>query len=112
VADIDIQRKEGQPAWVWIAAVVGLLLLAVIIWAVMSNGDDDGDAWMQRDTVPAVRDTFPAARDTMPAAWDTFPAAPDTFPGAPDTFPAAPDTPIGWLDRGHEAVPVYLVLLG
>jgi hypothetical protein len=57
VADIDIQRKEGQPAWVWIAAIVGLLVVAAVIWAVTSNRDDRDDARMQRDTVPAARDT-------------------------------------------------------
>jgi hypothetical protein len=65
VANIDLQRKEGQPPWVWIAAIVGLLVVAAVIWAVMSNGDDR-DTMMPRDTVPA--DTLPAARDT-PISW-------------------------------------------
>jgi hypothetical protein len=57
VANIDLQRKEGQPPWVWILAIVGLLVVVAVIWAVMSNGDDRGDTRMQRDTVPAARDT-------------------------------------------------------
>jgi hypothetical protein len=70
VANIDIQRKEGQPAWVWIAVVVGLIVLAAVIWAVMSNRDDRDDAQLRRDTVPAARDTpvgwLDPARDAMP----------------------------------------------
>jgi hypothetical protein len=57
VANIDLQRKEGPSPWVWIAAVVGLIVLAAVIWAVMSNRDDRDDVRMQRDTVPAARDT-------------------------------------------------------
>jgi hypothetical protein len=68
VADIDIQKKEGQPAWVWVAAIVGILALAAVLWAVMADRDDTGDARMQRDTVPAAR-----------------------------------DTPVGWLERTHDA---------
>jgi hypothetical protein len=58
VANIDLQRKEGQPPWVWIAAIVGLIIVAAIIWAAMSNRDDRGDARIHRDTVPAARDTI------------------------------------------------------
>jgi hypothetical protein len=76
VADIDIQRKQGQPAWVWIAAIVAVLALAGVIWAVMANRDDADDARMHRDTVPAAR-----------------------------------DTPVGWLERGNDAMP-DVVLLG
>jgi multidrug resistance efflux pump len=57
VADIDIQKKQGQPAWVWVAAVVAIVALAGVLWAVMANRDDADDARMHRDTVPAARDT-------------------------------------------------------
>lgn len=57
MADIDVQRKQGQPAWVWIAAIVGLLAVVAVIWALASNRDDRDDAQIRRDTVPAVRDT-------------------------------------------------------
>jgi hypothetical protein len=60
VAEIDVQRKEGQPPWVWIAAIVGLLVLVAVIWAVASNRDEGAyrdDARIQRDTLPAARDT-------------------------------------------------------
>jgi hypothetical protein len=58
VANIDLQRKEGQPPWVWIAAIIGLIIVAAIIWAAMSNRDDRGDDRLRRDTVPAARDTI------------------------------------------------------
>jgi hypothetical protein len=39
VADIDVERKAGPPVWMWI---LGLLLLALIIWAIVSMmGRDD-----------------------------------------------------------------------
>jgi hypothetical protein len=39
VADIDVERKAGPPIWMWI---LGLLLLALIIWAIVSMmGRDD-----------------------------------------------------------------------
>jgi hypothetical protein len=70
VADIDIQEKQGQPTWVWIAVIVGVLALIAVIWALMSNGDDRADTMMPRDTVPAARDTLigslDRADDTMP----------------------------------------------
>jgi hypothetical protein len=56
VANIDLQRKEGQPPWIWIAAIVGLVVVVAVIWAVTSNRDR-GDARIQPDTVPAARDT-------------------------------------------------------
>jgi hypothetical protein len=69
VANIDLQRKEGQPPWVWIVAIVGLIAVVAVIWAV-TRTDDRGDTRMQRDTVPAVRDTpvgwIDGAGETMP----------------------------------------------
>jgi hypothetical protein len=70
VADIDVQRKQGQPAWIWIAAIVGLLAVVAVIWAVTSNRDDRDDTRMPRDTVPAARDTpvgwLDASDEAMP----------------------------------------------
>jgi hypothetical protein len=54
MAQIDIQEKKGQPAWVWIALVVGLLVLGGVIWALTRNGDDRDDVRMEHDTVPAA----------------------------------------------------------
>jgi hypothetical protein len=82
VANIDIQEKQGQPTWVWIAVIVGVLALIAVIWALMSNGDDRADTMMPRDTVPAARDTIPGVRDTL----------------------------IGSLDRADDAMPGYVIL--
>jgi hypothetical protein len=57
VADIDVQRKQGQPAWIWIAAIVGLLAVVAVIWTLASSRDDRDDTRIRRDTVPAARDT-------------------------------------------------------
>jgi nitrogen fixation-related uncharacterized protein len=57
VAEIDIQEKRGQPAWVWVAVAIGLLAVIAVIWALMSGGDDRDDTRMRQDTVPAARDT-------------------------------------------------------
>jgi hypothetical protein len=64
VADIDVERKSGPPVWMW---VLGLLLLALIIWAIVSMMDRDDT----RDVVPMT--------DTIGTTWDT--AAPGA--GAP-----------------------------
>jgi hypothetical protein len=62
MAQIDIQKKEGPPSWVWIAGVVALLVLVAVVWAVMSNGDDRDDTRMYQDTVPATeRGTAPTS---------------------------------------------------
>jgi hypothetical protein len=51
MADIDIQKKSGPGIWPWI---IGLLLLALIVWAVMRfMGTDDRDARMTGDTTVA-----------------------------------------------------------
>jgi hypothetical protein len=52
MAEIDIQEKRGQPMWVWIAAIVALLVVAGVVWALVSNNDDRDDATMRQDTVP------------------------------------------------------------
>jgi hypothetical protein len=87
MAEIDIQKKSGPPAWIWIAVALGVLLLIGVIWAVTQNGDTRDREAMPADT---VRDTAPATWDTDPAAddpWDTVPPAGDTW----DTVPGAGD---------------------
>lgn len=60
MAQIDIQKNEGPPAWVWIAGVIALLVVVGVVWAVMSNDGDRDDTRMYQDTVPG------AERGTMP----------------------------------------------
>jgi hypothetical protein len=38
MAEIKIEKKKGIPVW---AMLLGLILLALIIWAVVEMGDDD-----------------------------------------------------------------------
>jgi hypothetical protein len=62
MAQIDIQKKEGPPTWVWIAGALALLVLVGVLWAVMSNGDDRDDTRMHQDTLPAEqRGTTPTS---------------------------------------------------
>ncbi len=73
MADIDVERKSGPPAWMWI---VGLILLALIIWAIVSMmGRDD------TRTVPPLTDTAvaPMGTDPAPAATGTLPQEAQAF---------------------------------
>jgi hypothetical protein len=101
MAEIDIQEKRGQPAWVWILAALALLVLVGVIWALTRNGNDRDDAMMYQDTVPAAWDTVPAARDT--------PMRRDTLPATQGTRPMVPDTPTSGLDQADDAIARYVV---
>jgi hypothetical protein len=57
MAEIDIQKKEGTPAWAWIVGLLALLAVVGVIWAVMGNDDDRTDTRVGQDTVSAVGDT-------------------------------------------------------
>jgi hypothetical protein len=63
MAEIDIQEKRGQPTWVWILAVIALLVLVGVIWAVTRSGDDRDDATMLQDTIPPAGDTLISGLD-------------------------------------------------
>ena len=41
MAEIKIEKKKGIPVW---AILLGLILLALIIWAVVEMGDDERPA--------------------------------------------------------------------
>lgn len=41
MAEIKIEKKKGIPVW---AMLLGLILLALIIWAVVEMGDDERPA--------------------------------------------------------------------
>jgi hypothetical protein len=77
MAEIDIQEKRGQPMWVWIAAIVALLVVAGVVWALVANNDDRDDATMRQDTVPTMRQ---------------------------DTVPTRPGGPTSGLDRAQDIV--------
>jgi hypothetical protein len=77
MADINVERK-GPSIWPWI---IGLLVLALLIWAVAEMVDrDDRVADTVETTVPAAEAPPPAA----PPATDEF-VAPGTAPASPGT---------------------------
>lgn len=41
MAEIKIEKKKGIPVW---AMLLGLILLALVIWAVVEMGDDERPA--------------------------------------------------------------------
>lgn len=59
MAQIDIQKKEGPPTWVWIAGVIALLLVAGVVWALVTNDGDRDDTRMHQDTLPEEQGTIP-----------------------------------------------------
>jgi hypothetical protein len=66
MAEIDIQKKKGQPAWVWILGVVALLVVVGVIWAVTRDNDTHDDPGVRQDTVPAQTTGLPAGYDAPP----------------------------------------------
>lgn len=71
MADIDVQRREGAPIWLWL---VGAALLALLIWAIFAiTGRDDEQIGMVQDTtMVAATETAPVV---TPAPVDGAPAA-------------------------------------
>ncbi len=71
VADIDVERKSGPPIWMW---VLGLLLLALIIWAIVSmmDRDDTRDVLPMTDTVGTTWDTVAQGAAVLPAQAEAF----------------------------------------
>lgn len=74
MAEINIEKKSGPPAWIWI---VGVVVLALIAWAVISMmGGDDRDDWTtaQDTAVTTAPAQMPAtaAAGTTPEAVQTF----------------------------------------
>ena len=53
MAEIPVEKKSSL-AWLWI--LIGLLVLAALIWALMSGDDDDVDAVTTQDDVAAIDD--------------------------------------------------------
>jgi len=43
MAEIDVQKKEGPPAWIWIVGILALLVLVGVIWALTQGDDRDRD---------------------------------------------------------------------
>lgn len=59
MAEIGIQEKRGGSSWIW--WVIGLVILALVIWWFVGMKDRDGDANVGAvTTVPSVVETAPA----------------------------------------------------
>lgn len=78
MADLEVERK-GPSIWPW---VIGLLVLALLIWALVELFEDDGTM----TTEPVLEQ--PSSIEVRP---EVGPAAPDT-PAAADVIVPA-DTP-------------------
>lgn len=76
MADINVERK-GPSIWPWI---VGLIVLALLIWALveMFGRDDDATRVLPVDTADVYRDTINVQRDTFGAFGDTLGFGRDT----------------------------------
>jgi hypothetical protein len=89
VADIKVERR-GPSIWPWI---VGLLVLALLIWLLVEMFGRTGEPVIQAPVVDTLQIDTPATGFGAPTVPPPGPAAPDTpavgvSPGAQDTLPA------------------------
>ncbi|MFW5955699.1 MAG: hypothetical protein ACOCSK_03055 [Rhodothermales bacterium] len=43
MAKIDVERKGGTPAWVWVVAILVIVLLVLALWALLGDRDEPVD---------------------------------------------------------------------
>lgn len=83
MADIDIERKSGGMSWLW--WLLGLLLLALLAWWLLSGDDEREVAVVDPVAAPAVVDPAPVAPAPVaatPTIADVL-ANPATYAGQP-----------------------------
>lgn len=94
------------PAWVLVALIVSVLVIAIGALILASNDDDSGDATASSPSIEGAPDDEAAStKDAQPPSnppaseppASTSPAAPTTQPPAPDTGAAAADALVGTL---------------
>lgn len=82
MADIDIERKSGGLGWLW--WLLGLLLLALLAWWLLSGDDEREVAIVDPVAAPAVVEPAPMATDPVAATTPTIAdvlANPGTYAG-------------------------------
>lgn len=104
MADINVERKKGGGIWPW---VLGLALLALLLWGITQCGDDDAaEGTAVTDTLGAVTDTG-MLNTTAPGAGAGMAGAPGAEAGA--MLPVAqivgtPDAAVGQTMSGQAQV--------
>jgi hypothetical protein len=71
MAEIKIEKKKGIPVW---AMLLGLILLALIIWAVVEMGDDERPADVAGD-VSAIELSVPVPAGAEALVLELLPEA-------------------------------------
>lgn len=92
MADINVERKRGAGIWPWI---IGLIILALILWWLFARGGDDRTENMNAVDTTVVTDTTTAMpampMDTMTGGgMGAMPM--DTTTGAAPATPPPADT--------------------
>lgn len=99
MADIDVERKRS-PTWIW--WLLGLILLAVLIWALTRGGDDAETITPAPVAGPVVEGEDLAA---LPAELQTFESQCTTDAGTPTTdMGAEHDFTVTCLQRLRDAL--------
>jgi hypothetical protein len=99
VAEIRIERRRGPSLWPWLA---GLIVLALLIWAIaeLVNTDRDNQTMVEADTLGALVSTAPM--QTAPGPGDGESAMPATPKAGAGPAPLQDLMPLGIQDAGQQ----------
>ena len=99
MAEIRIERRRGPSLWLW---VIGLIVLALFIWAIaeLVNTDRDNQTMAAADTVDAPASTAPT--QSAPGAADGESATPGTQEAGAGPAPLQDLMPLGIQDAGQQ----------
>ncbi len=76
MAEIEIQKKEGPPAWIWVVGILALLVLVGVIWA-LTQGGDDRDRDQDRARGDTIGSYLVEPADFVAPAFVTFSGEPE-----------------------------------